>query len=281
MNVALSITEDPHTSIRKVKQQHDLCYGTVQRILTKNLKFYPYKVRLVQQLNEDDPDRRLQFAELMMNRIDADAGFLNRIVFSDEATFFLNGAINRHNMSYWSETNPNWMVDSRSTQYPEKVNVWAGIINNAVVGPFFIEGTLTGQKYHDMLRDDIIPAIQVIVGEDFDQTWFQQDGAAPHYATDVRNYLSDVFAERWIGRRGVIEWPPRSPDLTPLDYFLWGYLKDRVYRTKPVNIEEVKQRIRDEIAAIEPDMIKKVVSTFYNRLGYCQEVHGNHFEHKL
>ena len=79
----------------------NLSYGSVQRILTKMLKLHPYKVKLVQELNDDDPDRRVQFAELMMNRMDDDTNFLKRIcVFSDEATFFLNGSINRHNMSH-------------------------------------------------------------------------------------------------------------------------------------------------------------------------------------
>ena len=95
----------------------NLSYGSVQRILTKMLKLHPYKVKLVQELNDDDPDRRVQFAELMMNRMDDDTNFLKRIVFSDEATFFLNGSINRYNMSYWSESNPEWIIDSRSTQY--------------------------------------------------------------------------------------------------------------------------------------------------------------------
>jgi len=53
------------------------------------------------------------------------------------------------------------------------------------------------------------------------------------YGLNVRAFLNNVFRARWIGRRGEIEWPARSPDLTPLDYFLWDYLKDRVYRTKP------------------------------------------------
>ena len=161
------------------------------------------------------------------------------------------------------------------------MNVWAGIINNTIIGPFFIEGNLDGRKYEELLRNQIVPAIQVFAGVHFDHTWFQQDGAAPHYARDIRNYLQEVFAGRWIGRRGVIEWPARSPDLTPLDYFLWGYLKDRVYRTKPANIEELKQRIRDEITAIEQDMIERAVSSFYDQMAFCQEVDGNHFEYKL
>ena len=58
-------------------------------------------------------------------------------------------------------------------------------------------------------------------------------------------------------------------------------LSQRVYRTKPANIEEFKQRIRDEITAIEQDMIERAVSSFYDRMAFCQEVDGNHFEHKL
>ena len=71
-----------------------------------------------------------------------------------------------------------------------------------------------------MLREQIGPAIQVVVGENMENTYFQQDGAAPHYVLHVGAYLDGVFPRRWIGRRGVIDWPARSPDLTPLDYFL-------------------------------------------------------------
>jgi hypothetical protein len=49
--------------------------------------------------------------------------------------------------------------------------------------------------------------------------WFQQNGAPPHYGVNVRRFLDNQFERRWIGRRGPMEWPPRSPDLTPLDFF--------------------------------------------------------------
>ena len=51
---------------------------------------------------------------------------------------------------------------------------------------------------------------------------FQQDGATPHYLGEVREYLNTRFPGRWIGREAPIAWPPRSPDLTPMDFFLWG-----------------------------------------------------------
>lgn len=133
-------------------------------------------------------------------------------------------------MRYWADENPHWMRDC-NTQYPQKVNVWAGILCNRIVGPFFIDGNLNAQKYVNMLNDEIIPAIQEIVEHAFDHVWFQQDGAQMHYALIVRNLLNNIFPRRWIGRRGALEWPPRSPNLT-LDFFYWGYLKSKVY-TKP------------------------------------------------
>jgi len=75
------------------------------------------------------------------------------------------------------------------------LNVWSGILNTVLIGPFFIEGNLTA-KYEDMLKHEIVPAIQAIVGDNFENTWFQQDGAAPHYRRNVRHYLSTVFPER-------------------------------------------------------------------------------------
>lgn len=83
----------------------------------------------------------------------------------------------------------------------------------------------------ELLRDDLVPALAVLYPNRDDPDipdsalWFQQDGAPPHYSVAVRNYLNNTFPERWIGRRGTIEWPPRSPDLTPLDFFYGATLR--------------------------------------------------------
>lgn len=201
---------------------------------------------MVQELSEDDFDRRVEFCEIMMQMINDDPLLLNNIIFSDEATFQLNGQVNRQNSRYWSDDNPHWMRDTH-TQHPQKVNVWAGIFNGRPVGPFFIEGNLTAQMYENMLREQIIPAIRNTTGGDLDAIYFQQDGAPPHYGVNVRRYLDETFPDRWIGRRGAIEWPARSPDLNPLDYFFWGYLKGKVYTTKPQDLDDLRNRITREI----------------------------------
>jgi hypothetical protein len=109
--------------------------------------------------------------------------------------------------------------------------------------------------------------------------WLQQDGVPPHYAINVRRYLDHVLPGRWIRTRGPMEWPARSPNLTPLDFFLWGYLKSKVYNNQPNNLEDLKQRIQREIRLISPQTIQNIRNEFYNRLGYCQMVQGRHFEH--
>lgn len=276
LDVLLSFIEDPHSSLRKTAQEHQIGKSSVHEILTR-ANFHPYKVKLVHKLNEDDFDRRTEFCEDIMARIDEDPHLPFDIVFSDEATFQLDGTLNRHNCRYWSDVNPDWIRADKS-QYPQKLNVWAGILNNRIIGPFFIDGNLNAVKYEAMLRDQIVPAIREIAGDDFENVWFQQDGAAPHYARDVRAYLDEVFTDHWIGRRGAIEWPARSPDLTPLDYFLWGYLKDRVYKTKPQNLADLQQRIIDEIVLIPRLMIENAINAFYHRLAYCQELNGQQFE---
>ena len=58
----------------------------------------------------------------------------------------------------------------------------------------------------------------------------QKDGAPPHWGSHFRRFLDATFPNRWIGRDGPTPWPPRSPDITPLNFFLWGYVKDTSYR---------------------------------------------------
>jgi len=62
--------------------------------------------------------------------------------------------------------------------------------------------------------------------------YFQHDGSPPRYTRHVRECLNESFSSRWLGRGGPLAWPPRSPDLTPLDYYLWGHMKTLVYETK-------------------------------------------------
>ncbi|EZA47264.1 hypothetical protein X777_16427, partial [Ooceraea biroi] len=66
----------------------------------------------------------------------------------------------------------------------------------------------------------------------------------------ARNILNESFPDRWTGRGGRISWPARSPDLTPLDFFLWGHLKNEVYRDIPTTPEDMRERIQRELVSL-------------------------------
>lgn len=77
------------------------------------------------------------------------------------------------------------------------------------------------------------------------------------------------------------DWPPRSPDLSTLDNFLWSHLKNKVYTNYPKTLDDLKQNIIDEIAKIDKTTLENVFSNFIKRCHLCIQMKGGHFEHLL
>lgn len=107
---------------------------------------------------------------------------------------------------------------------------------------------------------------------------FQQDGAPPHYGIEVRKYLDEIFPGRWLGRCGPMTWAARSPDLSPLDFFAWGYLKNKVYKRRPKKLDDLIQFITEESKTINIEMCDNVIKSFHNRLETCVKLNGSHIE---
>ncbi|GFT90763.1 putative LOC100569746 [Trichonephila clavipes] len=80
---------------------------------------------------------------------------------------------------------------------------------------------------------------------------------------------------RLISRFGPVNWPPRSCDFTPLDYFLWGYVKSLVYADKPQTLDHLEDNIRRVIADIRPQMLEKVIENWTSRLDYIRASRGS------
>ncbi|GFU51118.1 transposase [Trichonephila clavipes] len=147
--------------------------------------------------------------------------FHKRILFSDEAHFWLNGYVNKQNCRIWSEANP--QVHVETPLHPEKLTVWCALWAGGIIGPYFCKNdeghnvTVNGDRYRDMITNFFIPELN---NHDVQELWFQQDGATCHTARATIDLLKDTFGDRLILRFGPVKWPPRSCDLTPLDYFL-------------------------------------------------------------
>ncbi|GFX94364.1 uncharacterized protein TNCV_4294091 [Trichonephila clavipes] len=123
-----------------------------------------------------------------------------------------------------------------------------------------------------MITNFFIPELN---NHDVQELWFQQDGATCHTARATIDLLKDTFGDRLISRLGPVNWPPRSCDLTPLDYFLRGYVKSLVYADKPQTLDLLKDNIRRVIADIRPQMLEKVIENWTSRLDYIRASRGS------
>ncbi|GFY16744.1 putative DD41D transposase [Trichonephila clavipes] len=164
---------------------------------------------------------RRRFVEWAQNEIAVVPDFHKRILFSDEAHFWLNGYVNKQNCRIWSEANPQVYVET--PLHPEELTVWCALWAGGIIGPYFFKNdeghnvTVNGDRYRSMITNFFIPELN---NHDVQELWFQQDGATCHTARATIDLLKDAFGDRLISRFGPVNWPPRSCDLIPLDYFL-------------------------------------------------------------
>jgi hypothetical protein len=111
---------------------------------------------------------------------------------------------------------------------------------------------------------------------DTEHAWFQQYGDTAHTARRSLGVLREMFPGRLISLRGDMGWSARSPDLRPCDFFLWGYLKEKVFKHRPRSLEDLKKRIRQEIDAIPSEITRRVMKNFRERLQQCVANNGRH-----
>lgn len=275
--VRRSVEQHPETSTRRRATQIGISRWSLRQILHKDLHMFPYKIQVVQQLLPRDHQQRREYAQAILNLNEQIANFDEKIIMSDETHFDLNGVINKQNTRFWGTDNPQ-NIHERPL-HPERVTVWCGITAERVIGPYFFEDaagntiTVNGQRYREMLED----FFKVGMEEQGPQNmWFQQDGATAHTARETIQILRRMFPGRLISRSGDVLWPARSPDLTAPDFFLWGFLKSKVYVNSPQTLEQLKENIRQEIANITPEILKNVMQNAIKRAQMCINENGRH-----
>ena len=150
-----SLVEDPHLSVRARARETGIPRESVRRLLRNDLQANPLRPKILQLLSEEDKAMRLVFCDEMSTILENDATFLDQLVFTDEANFHLNGAVNRHNCRYWATENPNFII-SEPLHSPH-TTVWAGVWAGGFIGPFFHDQTVNGERYLTMLETDVLP----------------------------------------------------------------------------------------------------------------------------
>ncbi|GFX69153.1 putative transposable element [Trichonephila clavipes] len=189
-------------------------------------------------IHQNDHQARRRFVEWAQNDIAVVPDFHKRILFSDEAHFWLNGYMTKKTAAF-------------GVKIIHKFN---------------------GDRYTAIITNFFIPELN---NHDVQELWFQQDGATCHTARATIDLLNDTFGDRLISRLGPVNWPPRSCDFTLLDYFLWGYVKSLVYVDKPQTLDHLEDNIRRVIADIRPQMFERVIENWTSRLDSIRASHGS------
>ena len=232
--------------------------ATFNRITRLDLRFHPYKIIKRHQHLPCDRQRQLQFCQWLLAQ---HARFLDDLVIGDESGFALiNASVNTHIRKYHPRGQQPLDFDYQRNDDRHKITVWVSLMGNGrIIGPFFFRNNLNGDGYLHMINADIVPVINRMPryrrrrNGEFQSAWWVQDGAPPHRRRIVTERPTELFGNRVIALNRPVEWPPRSPDLTPLDFFLWGHLKYKVFVTSPADLGDLERRITAEINVLMLD----------------------------
>lgn len=268
------VSEIGCNSTRRISRATNIPHTSVYHILRDKLRLYPYKFSMLQELKSTDAPLRLHFANWLLENSE----MLDTIMWTDECHFYMNGAINTKNCVIWSDENPR--AYRSLPLHSGKVTVWIGISKHCVIQPFIFEDTVNGERYLNMLNDHLLPELRRV--RKVRSTIFMQDGAPAHILNGVKQFLTQHFGDRIISRHFPNFWPPRSPDLNPCDYWLWGYLQSKVYqRIPPKDKNELILRIREAIRNITKEMTAAAIDNVLKRLQAVVDERGGHFQHLL
>ena len=269
-------TQRQSTSVRQVSTSLNLGSKMTWQIMRKELKLFPYKPKTVVPLNQGHKDNRILYCEWLLSKDDK---FVDRILFSDEKWFKLLQAPNKQNERYWAPEDPHVQVECRE-QGGKKVMCWAVMIEGRMLLHWFEDGTsVNGDTYLAMLKEVLWPEVRGIATRH--GLHFMQDGATPHTTLEVREWLQSKFGERVISRLMPNQWPAKSPDLSPLDYWFWGVAMQEVRSHPPATLEELKEVVDGFAESLEPEEVVKAARDHVVRARCCLTQRGGAFESRL
>lgn len=278
-----SVAKSPHRPSRRRSQELGFARTTMLRAMKEDLNLFPYRISIHQKLTAVDKRKRLDMTKILADKIENTKSFLTNLWTSDEAHCYLEGQVNSKNNIFWGSEKPNEVVSK--PLHSKKVTVWCAVSHRGIIGPFFFEEngvttTINSDRYIVIL-EMFLEELKRLYPNTWTKMWFQQDGASPHAANKSLEWVKEHFKSRVISRKCEIEWPPYSPDLSPPDFFLWGYIKDKIYKNRPETLEDLKTNITDVIRGIKRPILRSVMQNFALRLGKVINQNGGHIEHML
>jgi len=213
--VRACVDDNPELSVRRQSLMIGLSTMTTHRILTTDLCLKPYRIQVKQRLKNADYGARLAMCQRFLDSNEEDNSFIDRVWFSDESHFYLDGKIHARNAIYWSDNPPQFVL--QRPLHAQRCTAWMAFSSKGVIGPFWFDGNVNSKAYIEVLKTFKTALTRQHL--DLREQIFMQDGATPHTSRISMDWLSENFGPRVISKNAEFEWAPYSPDLNPLDFF--------------------------------------------------------------
>ena len=275
--------EEPgsHTRPQTIADDLGVSYTSVQRMV-KRSKINNFKRVQTPQMDDGARGRRVNRAVGLSKKFGKNPRMIERAVFKDESDFPLQIQMNKQNNRVYSKGKksdiPVENLCHEGNRQSKKVMVSAALTWHGATKPFFVNSggiKVNGPNYLQHLKKELFPAVRKVYPR---EDWiFIQDGAPSHRSNLVQDFLQENMHRRHVSKE---EWPPKSLDSNPLDFYFWNKVKREVYKgrhNKPFATEkEMQQRIKSvwSKCANNKCEIRKAMKQFVPRLKAVEEKKG-------
>lgn len=280
--LVLSQEEKPHShrTVRQISRELSIPRSSVHDIIKKDLRLKCFKKTEAQELTTANKLARLDRSKRLLKKYPAH--MVDFIWFSDEKLFTIAAPSNSQNDRVYvhsgvkkRDVSGTRLLRTRPT-FSKSIMVTVAVSVLGCTSIHFLEPgvKINGEYYRGkVLQKMLLPEIRRISGADC--FVFQQDSAPAHRAAATVELLKKETPD-FISPD---LWPPNSPDLNPVDYSVWGILQEKVYSTRIVDLEDLKQRLLTEWENLDHGIIIASIRQWRRRLLACVKAHGGHFEH--
>lgn len=249
-------------SVRKMACQLGISRQSLGRIVKEDLGLYPYRITIQPKLTDAHKQARITFANWVRRSLTKDS--IRKILFSDEKYFTVDGIFNRQNDRVYAASRA--AADEcggtyAKAKYPAQIMVWLGASYAGVTKPIIFKPseTLTQYNYIDEVLPLALSEGKRLIGNKF---IFQQDNARPHAARNSQAWCSQHFSDFIDSKR----WPPNSPDLNVLDYYVWNAIGQLMRWDKVQNYRTLQQEIKRAVPLVPTTELVSSIDSWSRRI---------------
>lgn len=267
------VSKDHHISYRRIAAEFKVSYGTVHNVIHKDLGCNAYRPRVRHMLSEANRMARMERCGKLLQSLKTQAARRIRF-FSDEKIFTVNEKHNRQNHRCTVSCPEDACVVPK-TKFPASVHV-LGVVSSEghVMPPYFFKKaeTVTKEVYLEVLQTVVKPWMDKV--SDGTPYVFQQDGAPAHTSGKVQERLSLNVSMFWPKDF----WPPNSPDLNPMDFYVWSAVELRSNKHRHPNTDSLTLAIQRAFRTLPKHIVKKACYSFRARLEAVLANNGGYIE---